>query len=110
MSHRAVFLAQRLYCGHLMKASPELQWFESQPDLESWVCECKFGLQVEIIQPYCLKVKWENNTEDSIGNVLSDMIDEGKDEGQMRTGYTFSFPQLNTSSLQTKSEAAGLKR
>ena len=34
-----------------------------------------------IIQPYCLKANQENRDE-SIGNVMSDLINEEKDKGQ----------------------------
>lgn len=35
-----------------------------------------FGLEMDIIQPYCLEANQEKNREESIGNVMS-MIDEG---------------------------------
>lgn len=42
-------------------------------------------LQMEIFQSYCLKENQERNREERTGNVMSDMIDEGKDEGQVRS-------------------------
>ena len=65
---------------------------------------------MKIIQPYCLKASQEKNREESIRNVMPDMIDEGKDEGWMRADNEFYLLQLNASSLQKRREAAGLKR
>lgn len=44
-----------------------------------------FRLQMEIFQLYCFKANRERIREESTGNVMSGMIDDGKDEGQVRT-------------------------
>lgn len=66
---------------------------------------------MEIIEPYCLKANQEEDREERTGNVRSDMINEGKDEGADEDRqYEFYLLQLNASSLQKRSGAAGLKR
>lgn len=40
---------------------------------------------MEIFKAYCLKANLERGREESAGNVMSDMTDEGKDEGRVRT-------------------------
>lgn len=61
---------------------------------------------MEIIQPYCLKANQEEDGEERTGNVTSDMINEGKDEGAGEDRqYEFYLLQLNASSLQKRREA-----
>lgn len=78
MSHETVFLRERLHCGCLMKVSQDLQWLEHQHEFESWDCDMvrcaervhqtnNFGLQMELIQPYCLKANQEKNRENALG-------------------------------------------
>lgn len=109
MSHLAVFLPERLHCGHLIKASPEPQCFWRRRDFESWVCDTAVrritpGVEWKIIQPYCLKANREQKGGEGIGNVTSKVIDEG--EGQCE----FDLRQPRASSLQRKSRATELRR
>ncbi len=71
---------------------------------------CNRELHIEIIQPYCLKANQEEDREERTGNVTSDMINEGTDEGADEDRQCEFYLQLNTSSLQKRSGAAGLKR
>lgn len=95
MSHQAVSLHERLYCGLLMKAFFRTPVVGAPAWLQVtgvWHCSevCNrvhqtynFVLRMKIIQPYCLKASQEKNREESIRNVMPDMTDEGKDEGWM---------------------------
>lgn len=55
MSHRAVFL----HCGLLMKAAPELQWFEHQCDFESWVSDTAVRCAIEKARLITFGFKWK---------------------------------------------------
>lgn len=86
MGDQAVFLPQRLHCVCLMKPLQNSSGLSASMTL-SHGCETlprgvhsvqtnNFGLQMEMIQPYCLKANQEKNRKESFGNVMSDMIDE----------------------------------
>lgn len=44
-----------------------------------------FWFQMEVFQPYCVKENQVRSREERTGNVMSEMIDEGMDEGQVKT-------------------------
>lgn len=67
------------------------------------------GLQIEIIQPYCLKANQDENKEESTGNVMAVMIDEGQDDGWRGQWIWILPPPAKRQQLADEKWSCGVK-